>query len=155
MVGIAADRGLEYAVAFLEALQREGLESHVVLTGAAAAAPGDDLARVRMLATREYAEDNQAARISSGSFLTRGMVVVPCDARSLAAIAMGLATNLVYRAADVTLKERRPLVLGLTEQLAGPIERDVLARAEGVPGLLTLQLAGRPGEAAAALLAQL
>lgn len=108
-----------------------------------------------MLATREYAEENQAARISSGSFLTRGMVVVPCDARSLAAIAMGLATNLVYRAADVTLKERRPLVLGLTEQPAGAIERDVLARAEGVPGLLALPLAGPPEEAAASLLARL
>lgn len=155
VVGIAAGRRLEYAVAVLEALRRAGLESHVVLTHAATAALGAGAERVRELTTREYAEGNQAARISSGSFLTRGMVVAPCDTQSLAAIVMGLATNLVYRAADVTLKEGRPLVLGLLEPAASTIERDLLTRAGGVPGLVTVPLAGPPESAAKELLAPL
>lgn len=155
VVGMAAEQGLEYGVAVLETLRTASLEAHLVVSAPAAAALGADVARVRSLATRDYAEGNQAARISSGSFLTRGMIVVPCDARSLAAITMGLATNLVYRAADVTLKESRPLVLGLPEPAQGAIERDMLARAAGVPGLVTLPLAGSPEEAAAELLAQL
>ena len=155
VVGIASEQRLEYAVALLEALRQQESEAHLVMTPEAAAALGDAAADVVALATRHYAGDNQAARISSGSFLTRGMIVVPCDTRALAAITMGLATNLVYRAADVTLKEARPLVLALPEPAAGPVERDLLARAAGVPGLLTLPLAGPPDEAAAELLAQL
>lgn len=153
VVGMAAERGLEYGVALLERLRAEGLESHLVLTAAAATALGEDAPRVRALAAREYAEGNQAARISSGSFLTRGMIVAPCDARALASIAMGLATNLVYRAADVTLKEGRPLVLGLPEVASSTVERDMLARAAGVPGLVVLPLASAVDKAAADLVA--
>jgi polyprenyl P-hydroxybenzoate/phenylacrylic acid decarboxylase-like protein len=66
---------------------------------------------VEALADVVYDPRNLGAAISSGSFLTTGMVVIPCSMRSLAAIAAGTSDNLLLRAADVTLKERRPLVL--------------------------------------------
>ncbi|HET7046302.1 MAG TPA: flavoprotein [Gaiellaceae bacterium] len=155
MVGIAAREQLVYGARLLEALHRAGEETHVVLTPAASAALGDEAAAVLALADRSYAASNQAARISSGSFLTRGMVVAPCDGGSLAAIAMGLATNLVYRAADVTLKEGRPLVLGLVGAGAGRAQRESLERAARVPGLVTLRLEGSLDDGVDSLLAAL
>jgi flavin prenyltransferase len=152
VVGMAGEQGLDYGIGLLAALPATGVESHLVLTGTAAAALGDSARAVRALADHAYAEANQAARISSGSFLTRGMVVVPCDARSLAAIALGLATNLVYRAADVTLKERRPLVLAAPPSARTGPERENIARAEAVPGLVVVSLEGALDDAVAELL---
>jgi 4-hydroxy-3-polyprenylbenzoate decarboxylase len=152
---MAADDGLAYGSRLVEVLHDAGDEVHLVMTRGAETALGDELERVRALATQVYASGNQAARISSGSFLTRGMVVVPCDGAALAAISLGLATNLVYRAADVTLKEQRPLVLGLTMSSPSSIEREQLARAARVPGLVTLPLEGPPDEVVAQLLDQL
>jgi flavin prenyltransferase len=73
------------------------------------------LAQVRSMATRAYSDDDQGAALSSGSFITMGMVIAPCSMRSLSAIVHGQAENLVHRAADVVLKERRRLVLLVRE----------------------------------------
>ncbi len=153
---MAGGTGLVFGTRLVETLHAASREVHLVMTPAAEDALGNDLERVRSLATQVYAHGNQAARISSGSFLTRGMVVAPCDGAALAAITLGLATNLVFRAADVTLKEQRPLVLGLTPgRPPTAIERDHLARAADVPGLSILQLEGTPDEAVTRLLARL
>lgn len=154
VVALSGGRGLAYGVRLLEILQHTA-ETHLVVGPATAAALGAGADAVRALATQVYAERNQAARISSGSFLTCGMIVAPCDAGSLAAIVMGLATNLVYRAADVTLKERRPLALGVPSAALAGVGHDMLARAAIVPGLAVLELGAEIDADADALLAHL
>jgi 4-hydroxy-3-polyprenylbenzoate decarboxylase len=155
VVALAARDDLDHGVVLLERLPLLGFESHVVIRADAALALGDRLERVRGLATQAYAHENQAAAISSGSFLTRGMIVAPCDATSVAAIVMGLATNLVHRAADVTVKEARPLVLGVRSDVVAATPPEILERAAAVPRLALVPLAETPEDSVAALLAQL
>lgn len=152
---MAGTASFAYGIKLLETLHDGPLETHLVLTPEAEQGLRDALAGVRELADHCYAHGNQAARISSGSFLTAGMIVAPCDRRSLAAIAMGLATNLVYRSADVTLKEQRPLVLGIPEGPASTVDRENADRALRVPGLSIVPLADPPETAVATLLHQL
>lgn len=152
---MASSEGLEYGARLVEELHRTSAEVHLVMTRASEEALGGELGRVRSLAAQVYATGNQAARISSGSFLTRGMIVAPCDGAGLAAITLGLATNLVFRAADVTLKEQRPLVLGLVSSQPNAIEEEHLARAGEVPGLVIVRLEGAAADAVPRLLCQL
>ena len=90
------------------------------------AAPRDGLHRrqVQRLATVTYLANDQGAAISSGSFLTMGMAIVPCSMRTLAAVAHGLGDNLIHRAADVVLKERRRLLLAPREAPLSEIHLD-------------------------------
>jgi polyprenyl P-hydroxybenzoate/phenylacrylic acid decarboxylase-like protein len=155
VVGLAAAEALEYGRCLLQTLGELGVERHLVVGGGASRKLGAGASDVRALAEQVYAEGNQAARISSGSFLTRGMIVAPCDAGSVATIVLGLAPTLVYRAADVTLKEGRPLVLGVPADALERVPDDIRARAADVPGLMLLPLAGPERPAVATLLAQL
>jgi polyprenyl P-hydroxybenzoate/phenylacrylic acid decarboxylase-like protein len=155
VVALASRDDLEHGIGLLRTLLLSGIESHLVVRSDTALALGDELDEVRALATQVYAHENQAARISSGSFLTRGMIVVPCDGASVGAIVMGLATNLVHRAADVTLKEARPLVLGVRPDVLAAVPDDVLERAAAVPGLVLVPLAESVEDSVPALLAQL
>jgi len=119
IVGITGATGTIYGIRLLEALQKSEIETHLVLSRWAARTIAYEtsytVAQVKALATRVYPAADQGAPISSGSFLTLGMIVVPCSMRSLAAIAHGIGDNLIHRAADVTLKERRRLVLAVRE----------------------------------------
>ena len=139
VIGITGTTGLVYGVRLLEVLRDTGVETHLVTCECArralAAETGRDADTVGRLAARVYDEANLAARISSGSFLTDGMIIAPCSTRSLSAIAIGLATNLVHRAADVTLKEGRTLVLGVPESTRSAIDLDTMARLALVPGV--------------------
>jgi polyprenyl P-hydroxybenzoate/phenylacrylic acid decarboxylase-like protein len=92
-----------------------GIETHLVISGGARRSieleMGEDPAVIEALADVVYDPADMGAAISSGSFLTIGMVVIPCSMGTLAGIATGASTDLLRRAADVTLKERRPLIL--------------------------------------------
>jgi polyprenyl P-hydroxybenzoate/phenylacrylic acid decarboxylase-like protein len=116
VVAITGATGAVYGVRLLQELRRVGhIESHVVISraGLLSAAAELDLGRRELEALGDvaYADRDIGAAIASGSFKTDGMIVAPCSMRTLAAIATGVTDNLVARAADVTLKERRRLVL--------------------------------------------
>ncbi len=116
VVGISGASGAIYGVRLLQALRDiGGIESHLVVSDAGWRTLRHELdmerAQVHALADVVHELANVGASIASGSFGTLGMVVAPCSMRTLAAIAHGLADNLLTRAADVTLKERRRLVL--------------------------------------------
>ncbi|MEO8679837.1 MAG: UbiX family flavin prenyltransferase [Vicinamibacterales bacterium] len=119
IVAMTGASGTIYGVRMLEMLQGSGIETHLVMSRWAARTLVHETAytpqRVQALASVVHPLTDQGAAISSGSFLTMGMVVAPCSVRTLAAIAHGLGDNLIHRAADVVLKERRKLVLAVRE----------------------------------------
>lgn len=120
VVGISGATGAQYAVRLLQRLREQaGVETHLVVSAPGALnlqyELGLDRRDVQALADHVYSPRDIGAALSSGGFATVGMVVVPCSMRSLAAIAHGLCDNLLTRAADVTLKERRRLVLMVRE----------------------------------------
>jgi len=119
IVGISGSSGVIYGVRLLELLQNLPIETHAVITEAAAVTLAHEtrykLAEVRALATKSYANGDIAGAIASGSFKTMGMVVAPCSMRSMSEIATGVTSGLLTRAADVVLKERRRLVLMVRE----------------------------------------
>ena len=119
VVGISGASGVIYGVRALEALKRAGIETHLVMTRSAELTLAYEtrlkVREVRAMASVVHRADDVGASISSGSFRTLGMLVAPCSIRSLSEIAYGQTTGLLTRAADVTLKERRPLVLMVRE----------------------------------------
>ena len=119
IVAITGATGTIFGVRLLSMLQDTGIETHLVMSKWAARTlvqeTSHTVEEVHRLATRVHPLTDQGAAISSGSFITMGMVVVPCSMRTLAAIAHGLGDNLIHRAADVILKERRRLVLAIRE----------------------------------------
>jgi 4-hydroxy-3-polyprenylbenzoate decarboxylase len=116
VVAITGASGVIYGIRTLQVLHRlPEIETHLILTPGARLTISQEcdvtLDEVRALADVEHAPGNVGASIASGSFPARGMLVAPCSVKTLSAIANAYADNLVARAADVTLKERRPLVL--------------------------------------------
>jgi flavin prenyltransferase len=115
IVGITGATGAIFGIRLLEALKNTEVQTHLVLSKWAIQTIEHEttytVKQVRALATVDHSEGNMGATISSGSFVTEGMVVAPCSMRSLAAIAHGTGDHLIHRAADVILKERRKLVL--------------------------------------------
>ena len=119
IVGITGATGTIFGVRLLQMLHGSGVETHLVVSKWAARTLAHEtphsLEYVQSLATQSYGIGAQGAAISSGSFVTLGMVIAPCSMRTLAAIAHGIGDNLIHRAADVILKERRKLVLVVRE----------------------------------------
>lgn len=120
VVGITGATGAVYAVRMLQALRDlPDIESHLVVSPPGVLnikyELGLDRKQVHDLADRVYSFRDIGAALSSGGFATAGMVVVPCSMRTLAAVAHGFSDNLITRAADVTLKERRRLVMMVRE----------------------------------------
>jgi flavin prenyltransferase len=119
VVGLTGASGAVYGVRLLERCKALGVETHLVVTPAGVLNVhhelGLDRKALEALATQAYAPADVGACIASGSFDTAAMVVAPCSMKTLAAIAHGFGDNLLTRAADVTLKERRRLVLMVRE----------------------------------------
>ncbi|SKA31689.1 4-hydroxy-3-polyprenylbenzoate decarboxylase [Enhydrobacter aerosaccus] len=116
IVGLSGSSGVVYGIRLLEVLKDiQSVETHLILSKGAEVTLRLETDRsvesVKALADVVHAHDNLAASVSSGSFRVAGMAVVPCSMKSLAQIALSLNENLLARAADVTLKERRKLVL--------------------------------------------
>jgi len=111
--------GTIYAIRLLELLRDAEIETHLVMSKWAARTLVEETSwtvdEVRALAAYPHAVTDQGAPIASGSFVTLGMIIAPCSMRTLAAIAHGFGDNLIHRAADVVLKERRRLVLAVRE----------------------------------------
>jgi 4-hydroxy-3-polyprenylbenzoate decarboxylase len=119
-VGISGASGVIYGIRLLEVLRSvPDVETHLVMSNAAKQTivleTDYQVKEVEELADEIYRFNDIAAAISSGSFKTAGMVVMPCTMKTLAGIAMSFSDNLLLRAADVTLKDRRPLILVIRE----------------------------------------
>ncbi len=120
VVGVTGASGAILAVETLKLLRMLAVETHLVVTRGARLSilhelGADGVSRIEALASHVHAPGDLAAPIASGSFRTSAMIVVPCSMRSLAAMAYGLGDNLLTRAADVTLKEKRRLVVAPRE----------------------------------------
>jgi flavin prenyltransferase len=119
IVGISGASGIIYGIRTLEYLRKAGIETHLVMSKAAEMTlvyeTDIKVKDVRALADVHHTMTNIGASISSGSFRTMGMVIVPCSVRTMGEIATGVTSSLMSRAADVVLKERRRLVLAFRE----------------------------------------
>jgi 4-hydroxy-3-polyprenylbenzoate decarboxylase len=115
IVGMTGSTGAIFGIRMLEALKHADVESHLIISKWAQRTIEHEtrytVEQVRSLASVVHSQGDMGASISSGSFLTEGMVVIPCSMRTLAGIANGYGEHLVHRAADVVLKERRKLLL--------------------------------------------
>ena len=134
IVGISGASGAIYGVRALEMLRQcEGVESHLVMSQAAGRtiAEETDVTPAEVKALAHVVHDNRdiGASIASGSFVTAGMLVAPCSIKSLSGIVHGYADNLLIRAADVCLKERRTLVLMLRETPLHPGHLELASKA--------------------------
>lgn len=119
IVGISGASGVIYGIRALQALRELGIETHLVASKAAEMTLGYETdttpAQLKALADYAYKPSDIGASIASGSFRNMGMLVAPCSVRSMSEIATGVTSGLIARAADVTLKERRRLVLMVRE----------------------------------------
>ena len=132
IVAITGATGVIYGVELLRVLRDLGQETHLILSEAAGLTlsieTDHSIDEVKALASRVYSNKDLAAAVASGSFRTRGMIVAPCTIKTLSAVANAFTYNLVVRAADVTLKERRPLVLMVRETPLHKGHLDLMSR---------------------------
>jgi 4-hydroxy-3-polyprenylbenzoate decarboxylase len=142
VVGITGATGAIYGIRALEVLRDTPVETHLVVSEWARrtilAETDWKPDEVRALADHVWEETDGSAPPAGGSFLTRGMIVSPCSMKSLAAIANGISDNLIHRAADVTIKEGRKLVLLVCQPELSLFQMENLARLHDVPQVVVL-----------------
>lgn len=140
VLAITGATGVIYGVEMLRILRELGQETHLILSEAAgmnlAIETEYSIADVKALASVVYSNKDVGAAVASGSFRTRGMIVAPCTIKTLSAIANSFTYNLVIRAADVTLKERRPLILLVRETPLHKGHLELMARVADYGGIL-------------------
>ena len=119
VVGISGASGVAYGLRTLDACRELGLESHLILSKAAILTLTHEtdrtVADVNAMADVVHRVGDIGASVASGSFRSLGMIIAPCSVRTMSEISSGVTSSLLTRAADVTLKERRPLVLMVRE----------------------------------------
>jgi 4-hydroxy-3-polyprenylbenzoate decarboxylase len=119
VVGVTGASGAIYPLRLLQKLKRPGVEIHLVLSRSGEKTlfleTGKKAADLKALAHHSWSVDDISAPLASGSFTTAGMVVAPCSIHTMSSVAYGITSNLLTRAADVTLKERRRLILMIRE----------------------------------------
>lgn len=132
VVAISGATGAVYGIKFLEEAKKAGIETQLIISDSAKRTIQLEteykLDTIRGLASHEYPNNDIAAPPASGSYLHQGMVVAPCSMKTLSAIANGYADNLINRAADVTIKERRKLLLLVRETPLSPIHLENMLR---------------------------
>jgi len=125
VIGVSGTSGVIYGVRLLEVLKEKNVETHLILTDVVESILREESnlssRDVQALASNYYDVDCMTAPIASGSFMTDGMVVIPCSMKTLSGIAHGYSENLLLRAADVTIKENRRLILVPREMPLSPI----------------------------------
>jgi len=140
IIGISGASGFIYGVRLLELLQATPITTHLIISKAAERTRLEEsdysAEQVRALADVNYAHSDIGAAIASGSFQTLGMIVAPCSMKTLAEIALGMGSNLISRAADVVLKERRRLVLMTRETPLHAIHLENMLKITKVGGII-------------------
>ena len=142
VVGVSGASGAALGLACLDLLKQTDVESHLVLTRGAELTIEQELGMTatEFAAHADVVYDNRniGSAIASGTFKTMGMIVAPCSMKTLAGVASGYSENLLLRAADVTMKERRPLVLMVRETPFNPIHIDNMERVCRIPGVVLM-----------------
>jgi 4-hydroxy-3-polyprenylbenzoate decarboxylase len=140
IIGMSGATGPIYGIRLLEALKGEEAETHLIITSPAREIilqeTSYSLKKVESLAHRVYDDGDLSAPISSGSFKTDGMIIIPCSIKSLSSIAHSYNMNLLTRAADVTLKERRKLVLVVRETPLHQGHLEMMLQVSGMGGII-------------------
>lgn len=140
VVGISGGSGVIYGVRLLEVLRELKVETHLIMSTAAKETivleTDRKIEQVESLASKVYAFNDIACSLASGSFPTDGMVIIPCSMKTLAGVATGYADNLLLRAAEVTLKERRPLILVPRETPLTRIHIENMLKVAGAGGIV-------------------
>ncbi len=134
IIGISGASGVQYGIRLLETLKKKkGVKTHLVLSDSAKQLINIEtdhpISDIEKLADHVYGDDDFTAPIASGSHRSKGMIVAPCSMKTLASIAVGMSDTLISRAADVCLKEKRPLVLMVRETPLNLIHIENMERA--------------------------
>jgi flavin prenyltransferase len=140
VVAMTGASGVIYGIRLLETLRDLGVETHLIISEAAGKnillETEYKIEDIKKLATRVYEPSDLAAPVSSGSFRTDGMVIIPCTIKTLSAVAHSYNDNLIARAADVSLKEKRPLVLVVRETPLHKGHLDLMSAVAGLGGII-------------------
>ncbi len=146
VVGMSGASGSILCIRLLECLKRAKVETHLIMTETARKImeheTGCTVSQVKKLATKAYDNKDFFSAVASGTFRTDGMIVVPCSMKTLAGIASGFSENLLLRAADVCLKEKRKLVLIPREAPLGTIHIENMLRVSRAGGIILPPMMG-------------
>jgi 4-hydroxy-3-polyprenylbenzoate decarboxylase len=145
VVAVTGASGIIYAINFLQATKKNNIETHLVITEAAKKVAKHETGSIEILESLSnyiYSPEDLEAPIASGSFNVDGMVIVPCSMKTIGALANGYANNLVIRAADVNLKEKKPVILVPRETPLHSIHLDNMSKLSKIGAVILPAMPG-------------